>query len=257
MMQLVMEKADVRGEDNCKMELCKGEISGARTIYYQLKAGSVERFTAGKGYYRIFILVKGKVAFVMGCREYPHADRAIFVPAVDQELELMMETDVWLLEIQWDINEQDQRIIMEYRTEFPISVCYEDSVQYKEAVKSEKTINRMMIPPRVIPRLSIGSVETTGYDIVQAHMHPAIDQLFFSFPENEMDVWINGIPVSMEGNVLMHIPLGSEHGVEVQEAKHMHYVWIDFMPDNESALAYLDASHQMTEEKRSLEKELI
>lgn len=254
---MVVEKVDVQGHDNCKIELCKGEISGARAIYHMLRAGSEEWLPVEKGFYRIFLLVQGKAAFVTEHQEYNHADRAIFVPAVDQTLEIKAETEVWMLEIQWEIYKEDQEMLKEYQTIFPITVCYQDAVQYKEAVKSEKTINRMLIPPRVIPRLSIGSVETIGYDVVQTHTHPALDQLFFSFPESEMNVWIDGIPVLMEGNVLLHIPLGSEHGVEVQEGKHMHYVWIDFMPDNEAALACMDISHQMTDEKRSLGEKSI
>ena len=240
-----MEKVDMQGKGNRSIELCKGEIFGAKTIYHVLKAGSEEMLPAEKGFYRIYLLVQGKAVFVTEHREYDHADRAVFVPAVDQALKVKAETEIWLLEIQWEILEEDERMLEEYQTIFPINVRYQDAVQYKEAVKSEKTINRMMLPPRVIPRLSIGSVETIGYDVVKAHSHPALDQLFFSFPECEMDVWINGISVPMEGNVLLHIPLGSEHGVEVQEGKHMHYVWIDFMPDNESALACMDSSHQM------------
>ena len=46
-----------------------------------------------------------------------------------------------------------------------------------------------------------------------------------------------------------------DHGVEVVEGKHMHYMWIDFMPDNSAGLARLDASHKPTGLNRSFEEE--
>ena len=33
--------------------------------------------------------------------------------------------------------------------------------------------------------------------------------------------------------VLLHIPLGSRHGVEVHEPNKLHYIWIDLFRDRE------------------------
>ena len=82
-----------------------------------------------------------------------------------------------------------------------------------------------------------------------------LDQFFFSFPENDMDVIIDGEKYPMLGNMILHIPLGSEHGVEVTGSKHMHYMWIDFLPDNEAGLKRLESSHKPTGTMRDLEKE--
>ena len=104
----------------------------------------------------------------------------------------------------------------------------------------------MTIPHRVIPRFAIGSVENYGPDIVRPHAHPMLDQFFFSFPENDMDVIIDDEKYNMKGNVIMHIPLGSNHGVEVTGDRHMHYMWVDFMPDKEAGLKRLNFSHRPT-----------
>ena len=53
----------------------------------------------------------------------------------------------------------------------------------------------------------------------------------------------------------MHIPLSADHGVEVKEGNQMHYMWIDFMHDNELALKRLDDSHHPTGLNRSLDNE--
>ena len=150
---------------------------------------------------------------------------------------------------------EDKKLLEEYKTEFPVVQDYAASIQYVDPNKSEKTISRMMIPHKIIPRFAIGSVESYGYDYVKPHSHPMLDQFFFSFPENNMYVIINGEKFPMEGNMILHIPLGADHGVEVTGSSHMHYMWIDFLPDNEAGLKRLDDRHKPTGTMRNLEKE--
>jgi mannose-6-phosphate isomerase-like protein (cupin superfamily) len=61
-----------------------------------------------------------------------------------------------------------------------------------------------------------------------------------------MEVIIDDEKIPMKGDTILYIPLGSNHGVEVTGDRHMHYMWIDFMPDNELGLARLEASHKPT-----------
>ena len=70
-----------------------------------------------------------------------------------------------------------------------------------------------------------------------------------------MDVLIDGEHIPMGGNMILHIPLGADHGVEVTGDRHMHYMWIDVMPDNELALKRLDSSHIPTGTVRSFDAE--
>ncbi len=248
---VVMETVDVLQSETRALELCKGEIPGARPIHHTIQAGKQVVFKANVGYYHIIILIEGKAEFETDGKTYAYDTRVTFVPAADRDLVIHAIDHVQLLEIQWDIFPEDEDMLKEYKTEFPVNVPYQNSIQYIDPNKSKKTISRMMIPQRVIPRFSIGSVESIGEDIVKSHSHPMLDQFFFSFPENDMDVMINGEPIPMLGNIIMHIPLGADHGVVVKENKHMHYMWIDFMPDNELALQRLDASHKPTGENRS------
>lgn len=249
--KVAMETVDVSANENRSVQLCRGEIPGARPFHHTIKAGSELTLDGNVGYYHILILICGSAELITDGKSYTYDGRVTFVPAAEKALTIKSKTNVQLLEIQWDIFPEDAALLEEYKTVFPVKVPYQDSIQYIDPNKSKKTISRMMIPQRVIPRFSIGSVESVDRDTVKAHAHPMLDQFFFSFPENEMDVIINGEPIPMTGNQIMHIPLGADHGVEVYDGKHMHYMWIDFMPDNELALKRLDASHHPTGEQRS------
>ena len=252
---VIMETVDVTRHGAASVELCKGEIPGARPVHHTVPAGETLTLKGKIGYYHILILIQGKASFATAGRVDAYDTRLTYVPSSEEDLVISAETEVQILEIQWDIFPEDAEMLAEYKTEFPVRVPYQDSIQYVDRNKSPKTISRMMIPQRVIPRFSLGSVESYGYDMVKSHTHPMLDQFFFSVPENDMDVLINGEPIPMKGNVIMHIPLGADHGVEVTEGKHMHYMWIDFMPDNELALKRLDNSHIPTGTVRSFDEE--
>ena len=42
--------------------------------------------------------------------------------------------------------------------------------------------------------------------------------------------------------ILLHIPFGSDHGVEVEEGKSIHYIWMDFFKDPKG-VAYIENTH--------------
>ncbi len=240
--KVVMDTIDTGVKGNRSLQLCKGQITGAETFHHTVEKGSTKLFKGGAGIYRILILIGGNSAFATDGKEYLFDERVSFVPAPDKDLEVKAITGTQILEIQWDVAEGDKDELAQYKTVFPLVQSYKTSKQYVDRNKSEKTISRIMLEQRNIPRFCMGSVESYGYDVVKSHDHPMLDQFFFSFPENDMDVMINGEPVHMGGNVLMRIPLGADHGVVVQEGKHMHYMWIDFMVDD-TAMTRLDTSH--------------
>jgi len=102
-----------------------------------------------------------------------------------------------------------------------------------------------MIDHHALPGFCMGSNESYGPDLVGKHSHPLLDQFFFSFEDNEVELLIDDMMQPYGGNTLIHIPLGSDHGVSIPEGKKMHYVWIDFMVDA-GAVAYLDEVHKKT-----------
>lgn len=255
MSEVKFEYVDTEKAGTRSLELCRGEINGARPVHHKIAAGDSVLFGAGAGYYHILILIDGSAVYTTDGREYTFDERTTFVSDPKCDLTVKALTDTRILEIQWDEEEGDAQDLAEYKTVFPVIVPYQESIQYIDPNKSEKTISRMMIPHQIIPRFTIGSVESYGYDLVRPHAHPMLDQFFYSFPENDMEVIIDGEKYNMKGDAIVHIPLGSNHGVEVTGARHMHYMWVDFMPDKEAGLKRLNFSHRPTGTVRDFAKE--
>ncbi len=99
---------------------------------------------------------------------------------------------------------------------------------YREAIKSPKTTSRTLLPENFVPRMAMGTVETTGPDKVGAHRHPMLEQLFLGLAGNDITVLADGARANLTPFAILHIPLGSNHGAEVAEGKNLHYVWMDF-----------------------------
>lgn len=252
---LAMETIDISVKESRSLPMVVGEIPGAATNHITVPAGRAFCLEADPAHYHIFILIEGSCTMVSGDVTAEFDQRVTFVPAPEDTMTLTAQTNTQLVEILWDITEEDVRLRAEYGTAFPLVQPYATSIQYVDPNKSPKTISRMMIPHKMIPRFAIGSVESYGYDLVKPHSHPMLDQFFFSFPENQMELIINGEKIHMAGNEIVHIPLGADHGVEVTGTDHMHYMWIDFLPDNEAGLKRLDERHKPTGTVRDLEKE--
>lgn len=252
---LAMEKVDTSVTTMRSLPMVVGEIPGAATNHVTVPTGKMFVLEADETHYHIFILIEGVCTVESGNVTAEFSERVTFVPAPEDTLTLTAKTNTQLLEIIWNITEEDIKLRSDYGTTFPHIQPYATSIQYVDRNKSPKTISRMMIPHKIIPRFSIGSVESYGYDYVKPHTHPMLDQFFFSFPENQMDLIINGEKIPMAGNEIVHIPLGADHGVEVTNTDHMHYMWIDFMPDNKAGLERLESSHKPTGLMRDLETE--
>jgi len=99
---------------------------------------------------------------------------------------------------------------------------------YGEAIKSAKTVSRTLLPENFVPRMAMGTVETTGPDTVGAHRHPMLEQLFLGLRDNDITVIADAARANLTPFSILHIPLGSNHGAEVAPGKNLHYVWMDF-----------------------------
>ncbi|MEI3000627.1 MAG: hypothetical protein V8T86_06960 [Victivallis sp.] len=76
-----------------------------------------------------------------------------------------------------------------------------------------------------------------------------LNDFFFFFRKTDVDVLIDDLGVPMKGDTLLHIPLGSDHGVEVQKPGQGLYIWIDFFL-GQAGLDRLDGSHRHTGQMR-------
>jgi hypothetical protein len=120
---------------------------------------------------------------------------------------------------------------------------------YREIIKSAKTVSRTLLPENYVPRLAIGTVETTGPDKVGAHRHPMLEQLFLGLKDNNITVIADEAKANLVPFSILHIPLGSDHGAEVTAGKKLYYVWMDFFASKEGQ-EYLKV-HQPVEQNRA------
>lgn len=229
----------------CSLPLLEGEISGAEVIYHSVKADSRFTVKAEPDKLRTFLLIDGAVIFSMEDREDILEERGSYVAKNGCGVTVCCKEDSHILEILRVLSKAEQEAIKESGISFPVIQKYEECSQYREDFKSKKSISRSMIDHHILPGFCMGSNESYGPDKVEKHAHPLLDQFFFSFEENEVNLLIDDMIQPYEGNTLIHIPLGSDHGVEIPDGKKMHYVWIDFMVDP-GAVAYLDEVHKKT-----------
>ena len=235
-------------------ELLPGEIPGAAVFHHSLPAGTSLHFHGQNELIRIFFLCSGEAAFCAEGKTFCYDKKAMFTAKPQSEIRIGAKKDTSLLEIRWEMNAQDLLDLASSEYEFPLSQAYEDAPQYRDFFKSETTISRAILKQAVIPRFAMGSVEAKADDLVGQHAHPLLDQFFFSFPENDMDLLIDCRICPMKGNTLLHIPLGSNHGVIARGSQRMHYLWIDCTPPDlkDEAVAYLNDVHKETGVRQSL-----
>lgn len=236
-----------------RTSMLPGAIPGAEVFLYRLEAGRKLCFPPREGRALIFLTIDGEFRFSAGTERCEVSGRYVFIPGFDQSADFEALSLTRFLTIEWEIPEDGREEWKTSAHKFPYVLNYLDSVQYRDRNKSDKTISREMVRQRIVPGFCMGSVESYGYDKVAQHPHPMLDQFFFSFPENDMDVLIEDFKVSMKGDTLLHIPLGSNHGVEVLGDNHMHYIWIDFFL-GQAGLERLDNSHKPTGIMRSFDR---
>jgi hypothetical protein len=151
-----------------------------------------------------------------------------------------------VLRIRKLLNEKDKKDIIrqeKYHTKL-YAPLFSDCPAYKEAIKSPKTLNRMLLPENYVPRFCMGSVETTGPDTVGAHEHPMLDQIFFGLKKCRGTLHANEAQAPIVENGLLHIPLGSRHGASVKKGNRLYYIWMDFFLTLEGQ-SYMSEKHQI------------
>lgn len=234
-----------------RKKLFDGEIKGTRVFHMSLKKGETFVSQGETHYLKVFFLVEGAVTFSSENTEHTFDERACYVPRPGLDARLVCLEDAALMELHWYLTEEDLAFVDASSTAYPFVQKYLECSQYHEDVKSDKSISRSIVEHHEMPRFAMGSNQSYGPDQVGIHAHPLLDQYFFSFPENKVDLLIDGERVPFGGNAMIHIPLGSHHGVDIPADGQMHYIWIDFLIDP-AAVAFLDTIHRPTEEMKSL-----
>jgi mannose-6-phosphate isomerase-like protein (cupin superfamily) len=110
---------------------------------------------------------------------------------------------------------------------------FEECIPYNEAIKSNKTISRTLLPEYFVPRMAIGTVETKGPDRVARHKHPMLEQLFIGLKDNNSIVILDDAEIYFPPLSILHIPPYSMHGTQVTDGNKLYYVWMDFFTSRE------------------------
>ena len=147
------------------------------------------------------------------------------------------------IELHWQLTPADTAATPQPTASLPYCQPYSTARTYKEAIKSAKTTSRTLLPPGVVPRLAIGSVQTSGPDAVAAHSHPMLEQLFMGVRGCDCVVHCDGAEAALVEAEVLHIPLGSVHGVRVEEGKLLEYLWFDFFLNQQDGDRWIATMH--------------
>lgn len=231
-----------------RKSLLPGEIQGVETIYVELGCDRKQAYNPEEKRLRMLLFMGGEGVISQDDKKIPVGEPGLFVSGLNKGFSIEgMGQGLSYLEIVLDQTEQDILDLKRNKTRFPYHVLYTECAQYSESIKSEKTISRMILPEDIVPRVCIGSVETTGPDEVASHTHPMLEQLFLGLEGNDVSVIADSEEIGFRENDLLHIPLGSDHGVQVAEGNSLHYLWVDIFSDRND-MEYMSNNHTIIEE---------
>jgi hypothetical protein len=223
--------------------LLPGEVAGVTIHHYAARRGKPlpldEEF--GKVHIRVFLYGSGNLT--VGPRGY--AIDEIAVAALTRDPPAIVESTsdrLEFLDITLDLDPADEDELSKHAAQLPYFRQYSDCPVYREEIKSIKTVSRTLVPPDLLPRFCMGSVQTTGPDIVHPHQHAMLEQFFFGLQGNSCHLQADDQEISFGENVLVHIPLGSLHAVRVEHAHALHYLWLDFFRHQED-VHYISQAH--------------
>lgn len=226
------------GNQTFSEEVLNGEIADTEIRHVAYAGPTLETVSMSKGYVNIFLFIKGNGTLQADSTAYPIEPETIAIPSAHSSVTLEVNEGDTLHYLQFikKLSPQD----MEDLKTFPVENKYDiyftkfsDCEAYTEKIKSPNTVSRTVLPADIIPRVSLGTVETIGPDAVGAHVHPMLDQLFLGLTNNDVTVHADDRSAEFREYSLLHIPIGSSHWVTVEENKKMYYMWMDFFHTKE------------------------
>lgn len=218
-----------------------GEIPGVDPSFLWVAAGARAELgsTARRQHICFVIEGTGRVSTGPLVRELIAKD--LIAPQPGQECAFVAAADSMLLVIAMELRPGESEAVKP--GVYPFFSRYAECEKYRDYFKTPKTVSRTLVPPFSLPRFAMGSVETTGPDRIEPHAHPMLDQHFFSFADNRCTLLVDGARHAFGGNCLLHVPLGSEHGIEAAPGDVVNYLWMDFFGRAED-MTYLVDVHK-------------
>ena len=222
------------------------EITGLDTSYHVVPGAETVEFASTPDKGLIFLFTKGTGTIRSGEATWSISEVSLFIPAPDASVSITAETELSCLVLAMNLDTTDLEELESQKNKHPYFISYSKCKTYSEKIKSEKTVNRTLLPEHTYPRLCIGSVQTAGPDEVAAHKHPILEQLFLGLKGNDCLVRADDAETAFGNNDILHIPLGSSHSVRVEEGADLHYIWIDLFRDHEG-MDWITQQHQVNE----------
>lgn len=218
--------------------ILENEIAGIQVEHMVIPAQKSSIILGVEGYKTIYLFFNGSGNILAEGKQYEIVPETIFLPNVVQKITISAAADKALhfLKISCKLTAQDLIDLDEFPTANTQSIYFTsfDACQsYSEPIKSPNTISRTILPNKIIPRVAMGTVQTTGPDTVAAHEHPMLEQLFLGLTNNLCTVYADKAKVEFPQYSVLHIPLGSRHSVSVDEGETLYYVWMDFFLDKQ------------------------
>ena len=218
-------------------DLLAGEVPGIRASLVSLGPGGRHVEGRSSAEDKVYLVLEGRGAVVADGTPLPVGRQTIVRLPVGTDASLAADASATLdvLVLRHALSDEDRKDLAAHpeNQARPYVREFSECPTYGEAIKSAKTTSRTLLPKDVVPRMSIGTVETAGPDRVAPHAHPMLEQFFLGLEGNDIVVRADGGQTALGAYELVHIPLGSSHGAEVAEGKKMHYVWMDFFRDRE------------------------
>jgi quercetin dioxygenase-like cupin family protein len=226
----------------------KGEVKDADFLFLSLKGDREYKVGPPGNALDVLLTLQGSGHFVLDEEDHPVLKSTIIRVPFGAGYTVTADSGRTLhfLRIRRSLDGEDLAMVKRRKEEFARLwfKALDDCPTYSEDIKSEKTINRMILPEGLVPRFAMGSVETTGPDEVGEHEHPMLDQIFLGLQGCRCYCYADGEEDLLTENVMLHIPLGSRHHVEVRAGDKLAYIWMDFFLTLEGE-KYMREQHQM------------
>ncbi len=227
------------------------EIEGLITGIFSVKGSHCVQELPQLYTYDVLVILKGDVVFGSEGEKYRLNTKYIIRPAYNKPYCIQVEegSEAHFIRFRKTLKEEDLQDIRDHADchQSVFLRAFSDCPVYSEAIKSSKTINRMILQEGLVPRFCMGSVYTEGPDRVAEHDHPMLDQLFFGLEACKCTCYAAGESIIMTENMLLHIPLGSKHSVSVAGGDILSYIWCDFFLSPEGQ-KYMKEQHQIKED---------
>lgn len=214
-------------------EMLPGEIADLNIEHIAIAGPQEKTIQLANENVEMFIFIKGNGTLIADTNLFQLVPESITIPFKYNSVSINVPEgeELHFVRFSKKLSEQDIEDLKEFPDENKYDLFFtrfEDCEPYTEKIKSPNTISRTVLPEDIIPRVALGTVEASGPDEVGAHEHAMLDQLFLGLTDNDIVVHADGASAEFKEYSLLHIPLGSSHGVTVGENKIMYYLWMDF-----------------------------